>query len=131
MGNRDYMEVLMKKKLAIGISDFKMLIDNNCYYVDKSLLIKELLDDGSGVVLLPRPRRFGKTLNLSMLRYFFEKTDKNNKYLFKNLKISPIIESNINIPLLVSRRRFLSLPLSSKYPKSFQRKSRSGAEMAE
>jgi len=78
----------MKKKLAIGISDFKMLIDNNCYYVDKSLLIKELLDDGSGVVLLPRPRRFGKTLNLSMLRYFFEKTIQDNKYLFLNLKIA-------------------------------------------
>src|SRR3989339_154936 len=78
----------MKKKLAIGISDFKMLIDNNCYDVDKSLLIKELLDDGSGVVLLPRPRRFGKTLNLSMLRYFFEKTIQDNKYLFLNLKIA-------------------------------------------
>ncbi|SHH34662.1 AAA family ATPase, partial [Tepidibacter thalassicus] len=55
------------KKVPIGISDFKKLITENYYYVDKSLFIKEIIDDGSEVILLPRPRRFGKTLNMSML----------------------------------------------------------------
>ena len=77
----------MKKKLPIGLSDFKELIEDNYYYVDKSLFIKEIIDDGSKVILLPRPRRFGKTLNLSMLRYFYEKQDKDTNYLFRNLYI--------------------------------------------
>ena len=72
----------MNKKLPIGISNFKEIIENSYYYVDKTLLIKELLDDGSKVVLLARPRRFGKTINMSMLKYYFEKTDKSNSYLF-------------------------------------------------
>jgi hypothetical protein len=77
----------MKRKLPIGISDFKRVIDDNYYYVDKSLFIKEIIDSDSLVTLLPRPRRFGKTLNLSMLRYFFEKTAEDSGYLFKNLAI--------------------------------------------
>ncbi|MCL6590217.1 MAG: ATP-binding protein [Firmicutes bacterium] len=77
----------MKRKLPIGLSDFKRVIDNDYYYADKSLLIKELIDSGSLVTLLPRPRRFGKTLNLSMVRFFFEKTGEDTSYLFKNLKI--------------------------------------------
>ena len=60
------------KKIALGNSDFKTLIDDNRYFVDKSLLIKEVLDDSAQIVLIPRPRRFGKTLNLSMIRYFVE-----------------------------------------------------------
>lgn len=76
------------KKLPIGISDFKELIEKNYYYVDKSLFIEEILEDGAKVILLPRPRRFGKTLNISMLRYFLEKIEKNNSHLFKNLAIS-------------------------------------------
>ncbi len=55
------------KKLDLGNSDFKSIIENNNYFVDKSLLIKEVIDSQSQVLLLPRPRRFGKTLNLSML----------------------------------------------------------------
>jgi len=62
-----------KKLIPIGIDDFERLVEGNYYFADKSLLIKELLDSGAAVTLLPRPRRFGKTLNLSMLRYFFEK----------------------------------------------------------
>jgi len=62
-----------KKLIPIGIDDFERLVEGNYYFADKSLLIKELLDSGASVTLLPRPRRFGKTLNLSMLRYFFEK----------------------------------------------------------
>ena len=75
----------MLKKLAIGVSDFKKLIQSNCYFVDKSLLIKEFLDDGAEVVLLPRPRRFGKTLNLSMLSYYFDLQESDN--LFTDLAI--------------------------------------------
>ncbi|PRX21219.1 PD-(D/E)XK nuclease superfamily protein [Orenia metallireducens] len=74
-------------KLPIGVSDFKEIIENDYYYVDKSLLIKDIIDDGSKVILLPRPRRFGKTLNLSMLSYFFEKGELDNSSLFEELSI--------------------------------------------
>ncbi|MBM3191224.1 MAG: AAA family ATPase, partial [Chlamydiae bacterium] len=77
----------MRKKLPIGISDFKELIDSGSYYVDKSLLIKEIVEKGTKIALIPRLRRFGKTLNLSMLRYFFEKSGEDTSYLFKDLKI--------------------------------------------
>ena len=75
------------KKIALGNSDFKTLIDDNRYFVDKSHLIKEILEDSAQIVLIPRPRRFGKTLNLSMIRYFVEKCDENRRYLFNNLLI--------------------------------------------
>ena len=75
-------------KLPVGISDFKKLRDENCYYIDKSLLIKEILDADSEVILFPRPRRFGKTINLSMLRYYFEKSQDDRSYLFNDLAIS-------------------------------------------
>ena len=78
----------MNKKLPVGISDFEKLITQDYYFVDKSLLIKEVLDSGAEVTLIPRPRRFGKTLNLSMLKCFFEKTKESKLHLFNNLKIS-------------------------------------------
>lgn len=62
----------MNRPLSIGIEDFKELIINDYYYVDKTLLIKELLDNKGKVSLFTRPRRFGKTLALSMIKYFFE-----------------------------------------------------------
>ena len=62
----------MKKSLTQGITDFKKFIDNDCYFVDKTRLIAHLINDSSEVHLITRPRRFGKTLNLSMIRYFFE-----------------------------------------------------------
>lgn len=74
------------KKLPIGIRDFKTLIDSDCYYIDKTLLIDDILLFGQ-VLLLTRPRRFGKTLNLSMLKYFFEKSDESHRYLFSGLAI--------------------------------------------
>lgn len=83
----------MKKKLAIGIENYKELIDKSYYYVDKTLLIQSLLDDGNKVTLFTRPRRFGKTLTLSMLKTFFEnEMDWNGKqienaYYFNNMKI--------------------------------------------
>ncbi|MFP3155052.1 ATP-binding protein [Lachnospiraceae bacterium ZAX-1] len=78
------------KKLLVGTEDFKKVIDKQGYYVDKTLLIKELIDKGDEVNLFTRPRRFGKTLNLSMLKYFFEDTGdvKKSAELFQGLKIA-------------------------------------------
>lgn len=80
--------MIKRKKLPVGISDFQRLITDHYYFVDKSFLIKEVLDSGAAVTLIPRPRRFGKTLNLSLLRYFFEKTAESNRALFDGLKIA-------------------------------------------
>ncbi|OCA96480.1 AAA family ATPase [Clostridium beijerinckii] len=78
----------MKKVIQVGTSDFKELIEGNHYFVDKSLLIKEFLENGGKIILTPRPRRFGKTLNLSMLKYFFDiRTKEVTQDLFKGLKI--------------------------------------------
>ncbi len=63
---------MVMKKFAIGESDFKDIITGGYYYVDKSLFIKEIIDRGDKVILIPRPRRFGKTLNISMLKYFYD-----------------------------------------------------------
>jgi len=60
------------KQIPIGIDSFKKLIERNCYFVDKSLLIKKLVENTSEVILFTRPRRFGKTLNFSMLKCFLE-----------------------------------------------------------
>ena len=76
------------RKIPIGIEDFREMIDRNCYFVDKTLMIKDILDSGAKVTLCTRPRRFGKTLNMSMLRYFFEKSEQDNSYLFGDLAIS-------------------------------------------
>ena len=76
------------KAIPIGVENFKKLIDKDYYFADKTLLIKDLLDAQADVSLFTRPRRFGKTLNMSMLRYFFEKTDEDNSYLFNGLKIA-------------------------------------------
>ncbi len=78
---------MSKKTIALGTSDFKEVVEGNHYLVDKSLFIKEGTEDGSKVILLPRPRRWGKTLNMSMLKYFFEKTDQSNRHLFNGLAI--------------------------------------------
>ena len=76
------------KKIPVGIEDFKEIINNNCYYVDKTKFISNILDDGSKVKLFTRPRRFGKTLNMSMLKYFFDiHNGKENKELFNGLDI--------------------------------------------
>jgi hemerythrin superfamily protein len=77
----------MSHKLPIGVSDFKEIREKNYYYVDKSLFIQEVINRSSKVLLLPRPRRFGKTLNLSMLRYFLEKREDSLAPLFKGLAV--------------------------------------------
>ncbi len=76
-----------KKRIRIGSSDFKSMIETNSYYVDKSLFIEEVLETGNDVMLLPRPRRFGKTLNMSMLKEYFDIQHPDNYKLFENLKI--------------------------------------------
>ena len=73
--------------IGIGISDFKFLRIRDNYYIDKTMYIKDIIDNQSGVILVTRPRRFGKTLNMSMLKYYFDCTQKDSKELFKGLKI--------------------------------------------
>ena len=73
------------KKIPIGLSDFKEIIESKYFFIDKSLLIKDI-DEGSKIILYPRPRRFGKTLNLSMLKYFYD-IKENNRELFNGLNI--------------------------------------------
>ena len=76
------------KRLAIGLSDFKHLIEEDFYYFDKTKFIEEIIEDGSQVKLFARPRRFGKTLNMSMLKYFFDiENREENKKIFKDLYI--------------------------------------------
>ncbi len=83
-----------RKKIAIGVEDFKRIIDKNGYFVDKTLMIQKLIESEAMVTLFTRPRRFGKTLNQFMIRRFFEdeRTEKGEKvdngYLFDGLKIA-------------------------------------------
>ena len=88
------MNEAVKKKIAIGVEDFKRIIDKNGYFVDKTLMIQKLIESEAMVTLFTRPRRFGKTLNQFMIRRFFEDeiTEKGEKvdngYLFDGLKIA-------------------------------------------
>ena len=95
------------KRLAIGVDDFKKIIKENCYYIDKTKFIEDILEDGSGVKLINRPRRFGKTLNMTTLKYFFDiENAEENRKLFNNLYIekSKYIEEQGKHPVI-----FLSL----------------------
>ena len=78
---------MTEQGIGIGVSDFKGIRVRNNYYIDKTMYIKNIIDNQSRVVLVTRPRRFGKTLNMSMLKYYFDCTQKDNKELFKDLKI--------------------------------------------
>ena len=76
------------KRIGIGVSDFKHLIEEDFYYFDKTKFIDEIIQDGAQVKLFTRPRRFGKTLNMSMLKYFFDIKDaEENRKIFKDLYI--------------------------------------------
>ncbi|PHH99084.1 AAA family ATPase [Fusobacterium polymorphum] len=76
------------KRIGIGVSDFKKIIEEDFYYFDKTKFIEEIIQDGAEVKLFTRPRRFGKTLNMSMLKYFFDiKEAEENRKLFKGLYI--------------------------------------------
>ena len=77
-----------KKAIPIGIENFEDIIKDNYYYVDKSMLIEDILVNRAAVTLFTRPRRFGKTLNMSMIKYFFDVRNKDeNRKLFEGLKI--------------------------------------------
>ena len=93
----------MKKLIPDGISDFKTLIENNYYYVDKTPFISEIGRNVGKTLLFTRPRRFGKTLNMSMLKYFFDVRDaEENRKLFKDLEIenSPYIKEQGKYPVI-------------------------------
>ena len=95
------------KRLAIGVDDFRKIIKEDCYYIDKTKFIEDILEDGSGVKLINRPRRFGKTLNMTTLKYFFDiENAEENRKLFNNLYIekSKYIEEQGKHPVI-----FLSL----------------------
>ena len=78
----------MKKGIGIGIEDFREIIREDWYYVDKTNYIEELLKDKTKIKLFTRPRRFGKTLNMTTLKYFFDvKNAEENRKLFKDLYI--------------------------------------------
>ena len=78
----------MKKGIGIGIEDFKQMIREDCYYFDKTNYIEELLKDRTMIRLFTRPRRFGKTLNMTTLKYFFDvRNAEENRKLFKDLYI--------------------------------------------
>ncbi len=87
MSNTDKKPQLKKLLLPIGVDDYKDLIEGRYVYVDKTLFIKEFWETDGKVTLVTRPRRFGKTISLSMLRYFFEKSEKPTKHLFENSQI--------------------------------------------
>ena len=78
-----------RKPLPIGVSDFKEIVENNYYYIDKTKLIEDILHYRAKVNLFTRPRRFGKTLNMSMIKYFFDiENIEGNRKLFEGLSIS-------------------------------------------
>lgn len=74
---------MTNKQVKIGTSDYRSFIKNNGYFLDKTLFIKEVIDNAHEIILLPRPRRFGKTFNLSMLRYFFDASLEETAPLFE------------------------------------------------
>ena len=78
----------MKKTLKIGRSNFELIVKNNHYFVDKTMLIYEFYCNANDILLIPRPKRFGKTLNLSMIEHFFDVLKPNSASLFSEFKIS-------------------------------------------
>ena len=100
------------KKIAVGESDFKNIISGSYYYVDKSLFIKEIIDRGDRVILIPRPRRFGKTLNISMLKYFYDCCPGTGS----PASVSPGPAGDTGSPGHQNRELFASLAISSAGP---------------
>ncbi|WP_427041342.1 AAA family ATPase [Fusobacterium sp. SB021] len=91
------------KKIPIGVDDFKKIITDNYFYIDKTKFIEEIFNDGAEVKLFTRPRRFGKTLNMSMLKNFFDVREaEENKKLFNNLYIknSPVFAEQGKYPVV-------------------------------
>lgn len=113
---------MIEQPLAIGVDDFKEIITKGYYYVDKTLFIKELLDKKGKVSLFTRPRRFGKTLNLSMFKYYFEDTgdmeqNKRNAELFSGLAIG---EAGENYTREMGRYPVIMLTLKSAKQRTYE-----------
>ena len=109
------------KRIPIGISDFKKIIEDNYLFVDKSELIKEFWESQAQTILMPRPRRFGKTLNMSMIKYFFtngaEQEDiAENRKLFNGLKI----EKHEDIMALCGKYPMIYLSFKDEKHSSFE-----------
>lgn len=103
------------RPLPIGVDDFKTLISKGYYYVDKTCLIREVLEKMGEVTLFTRPRRFGKTLNMSMLKYYFENTgdrvlNEDNRSLFEGLKV---MEAGDGVTAQMQQFPVISLSLKS------------------
>ena len=107
------------KKIPIGIEDFKEIRTENYYYIDKTKFIEEILNDGAKVKLFCRPRRFGKTLNMSMLKTFFDiKEAEENRKLFDNLyiKTSLVFAEQGKYPvILISMKEVIGNSLEELY----------------
>ena len=108
----NYEEKFVKKPLPVGISDYRRA-STEYYYVDKTMMIKEFIDERPLVSLFTRPRRFGKTLNMDMLRTFFEKTEEDTSIYFKIKRFGSVVSSiaviRESIRLFFSRLRILNL----------------------
>ena len=105
------------KPIPIGVENFKRLIDDGYYYIDKTLMIKDVIESKGMVKLFTRPRRFGKTLNMSMIQHYFEKTDEDNSYLFEGLNISKAGEKYKSY---MGQYPVITLSLKSMKQKSFE-----------
>ena len=77
----------MNPVISVGNQDFRSIIENQYFYIDKTSFIKEWWENGDSVTLITRPRRFGKTLNMSMVETFFSNTEKDQAKLFQDLEI--------------------------------------------
>ena len=93
------MEAANKLPSPIGSTNYKD-VSEDYYYIDKTLMIKDLLDERVNIALFTRPRRFGKTLNMDMLRTFFEKTSEDTSVFFQNKK-SGTMRSDLRIVPLI------------------------------
>ena len=115
----------VKKVIGIGKQSFEDIIQSNCFYIDKTSLIKEWWESEDDITLITRPRRFGKTLNMSMLYYFFSNKEKENAYLFEGLNVSkhqyltlhqnqyPVIFLSLkDMNAILFNLRFIFLPIS-------------------
>jgi len=110
---------IMIRPIPIGIDDFRVLREKNHEYVDKTNLITHLIDrENIKVVLLPRPRRFGKTLNMSTLKWFFEKRDENVWHFFEALHVARAgVETIQQMAVAFDGKRVMVLPKGATPPK--------------
>ncbi len=111
------------QKIGIGYENYKRMIDDGCYYIDKTLLIRDIKEKGGMVTLFTRPRRFGKTLALSMLRTFFELEYDNNGNVVDNSKYfegKKIMDADNSILAMMGQYPVINLSLKSAKQPNFR-----------